>query len=84
MMAFEWGKYYKSEEWYEQQITDNVFERIAENYGVDADSLEQLTKEQYWEVKAWFEDELNEYSLLQAGWLNFRNMWQNVNDDFDD
>ncbi len=83
-MAFEWGKYYKSEEWYEQQITDNVFERIAENYGVDADSLEQLTKEQYLEVKAWFEDELNEYSLLQAGWLNFRNMWQNENDDFDD
>ena len=69
--------------WYEQQITDNVFERIAENYGVDADSLEQLTKEQYLEVKAWFEDELNEYSLLQAGWLNFRNMWQNENDDFD-
>ena len=83
-MAFEWGKYYKSEEWYEQQITDNVFERIAENYGVDADSLEQLTKEQYLEVKAWFEDEINEYSLLQAGWLNFRNMWQNENDDFDD
>ena len=83
-MAFEWGKYYKSEEWYEQQITDNVFERIAENYGVDADSLEQLTKEQYLEVKAWFEDELNEYSWLQAGWLNFRNMWQNENDDFDD
>ena len=83
-MAFEWGKYYKSEEWYEQQITDNVFERIAENYGVDADSLEQLTKEQYLEVKAWFEDELNEYSLLQAGWLNFRNMWQNENNDFDD
>ena len=83
-MAFEWGKYYKSEEWYEQQITDNVFERIAENYGVNADSLEQLTKEQYLEVKAWFEDELNEYSLLQAGWLNFRNMWQNENDDFDD
>ena len=83
-MVFEWGKYYKSEEWYEQQITDNVFERIAENYGVDADSLEQLTKEQYLEVKAWFEDELNEYSLLQAGWLNFRNMWQNENDDFDD
>ena len=83
-MAFEWGKYYKSEEWYEQQITDNVFERIAENYGVDADSLEQLTKEQYLEVKAWFEDELNEYSLLQTGWLNFRNMWQNENDDFDD
>ena len=65
-------------------MTDYVFERIAENYGVDADSLEQLTKEQCWEVKAWFEDELNEYSLLQAGWLNFRNMWQNVNDDFDD
>ena len=83
-MAFEWGKYYKSEEWYEQQITDNVFERIAENYGVDADSLEQLTKEQYLEVEAWFEDELNEYSLLQAGWLNFRNMWQNENNDFDD
>ena len=83
-MAFEWSKYYKSEEWYEQQITDNVFERIAENYGVDADSLEQLTKEQYLEVKAWFEDEINEYSLLQAGWLNFRNMWQNENDDFDD
>ena len=83
-MAFEWSKYYKSEEWHEEQITETVFQRISENYGVDASSLEQLTKEQYLEVKAWFEDELSEYSLLQPGWSNFRNMWQNENDDFDD
>ena len=81
-MAFEWGKYYKMEEYHEGQITDTVFERITEHYEVE--DLETLTKEQFLEVKNWFDNELNEYSVLQQGWLNFKNMWQNENDDFDD
>ena len=83
-MAFEWGKYYKMEEYHEGQITDTVWDRIGEHYGIDSNELETLTKDQFLEIKHWFENDLNEYSILQQGWLSFKNMWQNENDDFDD
>jgi len=80
-MAFEWDRIYKTEENYESDITDRVYEVVCEYYGID--EVDELTPEQLDEVAA-FRDELNEYSVMQVGFSNLISWvegvhWENEN-----
>lgn len=76
-MAFEWNRMHKWEENFEQQITDSVFEFVCEQYGVD--EVSHLSLEQFKEVNQFYE-EMNEYSVLHAGFVNLTNHWQDENE----
>lgn len=77
-MAFEWNRMHKWEENHERNITEDVEEYICEYYGVE--SIEDLTKEQIDKIEV-FRSELNEYSIMQIGFSNVINIWENVQDE---
>jgi len=72
-MSFEWNRIYKWEENHERNITEDVFEYVLEYYG--AEEIEELTQEQIDEISA-YRDELNEYSIMQIGFSNLINQWE--------
>ena len=75
-MAFEWPKIYKSEEWFEQQATEWVFDYICEFY--DVEDIEDLTEEQIEEIVQYRENDLNEYSPMQMGFSNIITQWEDA------
>ena len=77
-MAFEWNRMHKWEENHERAITEDVEEYICEYYGVE--SIEDLTKEQIDKIEV-FRSELNEYSIMQIGFSNVINNWENAQDE---
>ena len=70
-----WRKPYKTEEYYERMICDQVWEQIMEHFG--AEEITEITPEQMKEVEDWREENLHEYSLLQVGFSNFIQQWEN-------
>ena len=75
-MAFEWPKIYKSEEWFEQQATEWVFDYVCEFY--DVEDIEELTELQIEEIVQYRENDLNEYSPMQLGFSNIIAQWENA------
>jgi len=74
-MAFEWNRIHKWEENIERDITDSVYEYVLEYYGVD--EIEGLSEEQIKEIEK-FRDELNEHSIMQLGFSNLLNQWEDT------
>ena len=74
-MTFEWHKISKYEENYERDITDNVYDYVRDYY--DVDEIDDLTEEQMDEVKT-FRDEYNDYSVMQIGFSNLINDWEDT------
>jgi hypothetical protein len=78
-MAFEWPKIYKSEEWFEQQSTEWVFDYVCKFYNVE--DIEELTEEQIDEIVQYREYDLNAYSPMQLGFSNIIAQWENAQDE---
>ena len=77
-MAFEWNRIHKHEDNIESDVTDRVFEYVFEYYGVE--ELSELTQEQISQIED-FRDKLNEFSVMQIGFSNLINQWENENDE---
>ena len=75
MEKFEMRKPHKAEEYYENQIIEQVYEVITEFYGVD--EITEITQEQINDIEEWREEWLSEYSVLQVGFSSFMNQWEN-------
>lgn len=69
-----WHRPHKSEEYYEREICDQVWEQITEHFGVG--EITEITPEQMKEVEEWREENLSEYSVLQVGFSNFISQWE--------
>jgi hypothetical protein len=78
-MAFEWPKIYKSEEWFEHQATEWVFDYVCEFY--DVEDIEDLTEEQIDEIVQYRENDLSDYSPMQMGFSNIINQWEDAQDE---
>ena len=78
-MAFEWPKIYKSEEYFEYQATEWVFDYICEFY--DVEDIEELTELQIEEIVQYRENDLNEYSPMQLGFSNIIAQWESAQDE---
>lgn len=74
-MTFEWNRIHKWEENYEREITENVYDYVRDFY--DVDEIDELTEEQIQDVAA-FRDEHNEYSVMQIGFSNLINEWEDA------
>ena len=77
-MTFEWNRIHKHEDNIEIDVTDRVFEYVFEYYGVE--ELSELTQEQISQIED-FRDKLNEFSVMQIGFSNLINQWENENDE---
>lgn len=80
-MAFDWNRIHKHEEQVENDIYDRVAEQICEFYNVE--DIADLTSEQMNEVRAFVDNELSEYSIMQRGFTDVfnyyeDNQWQNM------
>jgi hypothetical protein len=76
-MSFEWNRIHKWEENIERDVTDAVYERVTEHYGVE--EIEELTAEQVQELELYRNESLNEYSVMQIGFSNLINHWEDAN-----
>ena len=74
-MSFEWNKIHKYEDNYEREITDNVYDYVRDYF--DVDEIDDITEEQMDHVKT-FRDEYNEYSVMQIGFSNMINDWEDI------
>lgn len=77
-MAYEWPRMYKNEEYYENEIRDDVVRHICEYFGVD--DIIDLTREQYQDVIKYRDEELSEYSVMQVGYSLALYQWEMEND----
>ena len=80
-MAFDWNRIHKHEEQVENDIYDRVAEQICEFYNVE--DIADLTSEQMNEVRAFVDNELSEFSIMQRGFTDVfnyyeDNQWQNM------
>lgn len=71
---YSWSRIYKNEEYYQHQIADDVAEHVCAWFGVE--DITDLTEEQISEVIA-YREELNEYSVMQVGYSDVINLWEN-------
>jgi len=77
-MSYEWPRMYKNEEYYENQIRDDVVQHICEYFEVE--DIVDLTREQYLEVMKYRDEELNEYSVMQVGYSLALYQWESENE----
>lgn len=77
-MAYEWPRMYKNEEYYENEIRDDVVRHICEYFGVE--DIIDLTREQYLDVIKYRDEELSEYSVMQVGYSLALYQWEMEND----
>jgi hypothetical protein len=75
MKEFEWNRIHKWEDNIEQTVTEWVTEYITDYYEID--EIEDLSAEQVESIEA-FRDELNEFSVMQIGFSNVINWWENA------
>mgnify|MGYP001158627200 FL=1 len=73
-MAFEWNRIHKHEEQVENDIFDRVSEQICSFYNVE--DVADLTIEQMDEVRAFVDNDLSEYSIMQRGFTDVFNYWE--------
>ena len=76
-MSFEWNRIHKWEDNIEREVTDAVYEYVCEYY--DIDDVEELTAEQVKELDVYRNETLNEYSVMQIGFSNLINYWEDAN-----
>ena len=76
-MSFEWNRIHKWEDNIEREVTDAVYEYVCEYYGLD--DVEELTAEQVKELDVYRNETLNEYSVMQIGFSNLINYWEDAN-----
>jgi len=77
-MSYDWPRMYKNEEFFENQITDDVVQHICEYF--DVVDIVDLTREQYEEVVKYREETLNEYSVMQVGYSSALHQWESENE----
>ena len=77
---FHWDKMYKHEENIERDITERVEEYVKEFYNVD--SIYDLTDDQINELDNFRNNDISEYSVMQIGFSNVINDWEN--EEYDD
>jgi hypothetical protein len=77
-MSYEWPRMYKNEEYYENQIRDDVVDHICEYFGIE--DIIVMTREQYDEVVKFREEQLNEYSVMQIGYSLALQQWELENE----
>jgi hypothetical protein len=75
MKEFEWNRIHKWEDNIEHTVTEWVTEYIIDYYEIDG--IEDLTAEQIESIEA-YRDELNEFSVMQIGFSNVINWWENA------
>ena len=80
MEKFEMRKPHKAEEYYENQIIEQVYEHITEFYGVD--EITEITQEQINDIDNFRNNDLSEYSVMQIGFSNLINAWEDA--DYED
>ena len=73
-MAFDWNRIHKHEEQVENDIHDRVAEQIREFYNVE--DIADLTSEQMNEVRAFVDNELSEYPIMQRGFTDVFNYYE--------
>jgi hypothetical protein len=69
-MSFEWARVYKSEDYFDQLITESALEYILEFYGVE--ELEELSYQHLKEIEEWVDTE-NPY-IMGIGIRNVMHM----------
>jgi hypothetical protein len=72
-MSFNWDRIHKWETNIEDDILRSCEEYICEFYGVDL--IDDLSKEQIDEVRK-FQEELNEFSVMQYGLRTVLELWE--------
>ena len=77
---FHWDKMYKHEENIERDVTERVEEYVKEFYNVD--SIFDLTDDQINELDNFRNNDISEYSVMQIGFSNLINDWEN--EEYDD
>lgn len=73
-MSFDWNRIHKHEEQVENDIFDRVSEQICSFYNVE--DVADLTIEQMDEVRAFVDNDLSEYSIMQRGFTDVFNYWE--------
>ena len=73
-MAFDRNRIHKHEEQVENDIFDRVSEQICSFYNVE--DVADLTIEQMDEVRAFVDNDLSEYSIMQRGFTDVFNYWE--------
>ena len=73
-MSFDWNRIHKHEEQVENDIYDRVSEQICYFYNVE--DVADLTIEQMDEVRAFVDNDLSEYSIMQRGFTDVFNYWE--------
>tara|TARA_B100000123_G_scaffold272065_1_gene253459 strand:- start:640 stop:912 length:273 start_codon:yes stop_codon:yes gene_type:complete len=73
-MSFDWNRIHKHEEQVENDIYDRVSEQICSFYNVE--DVADLTIEQMDEVRAFVDNDLSEYSIMQRGFTDVFNYWE--------
>ena len=73
-MSFDWNRIHKHEEQVENDIFDRVSEQICSFYNVE--DVADLTIEQMNEVRAFVDNDLSEYSIMQRGFTDVFNYWE--------
>lgn len=74
-MAFQWNRIHKHEEAIENEIFERVKEAIGNHY--ELENIENLTQEQVDEIIEWQEQELPNDSVMQIGFDDVINYWEN-------
>ena len=73
-MSFDWNRIHKHEEQVENDIFDRVSEQICSFYNVE--DVADLTIEQMDEVRSFVDNDLSEYSIMQRGFTDVFNYWE--------
>ncbi len=73
-MSFDWNRIHKHEEQVENDIFDRVSEQICSFYNVE--DVADLTIEQMDEVRTFVDNDLSEYSIMQRGFTDVFNYWE--------
>ena len=73
-MSFDWNRIHKHEEQVENDIYDRVSEQICSFYNVE--DVADLTIEQMDEVRAFVDNDLSEYSIMQRGFTDVFAYWE--------
>lgn len=78
---FHWDRIHKHEEQVENDIYDRVQEYVLEFFEVDC--IEDLTQSQIDELESFRNNDLAEYSVMQSGFADVIQQWEN-DQEYDD
>ena len=78
MTKFEWFRMHKDEEHLEREAYSCVESAICTCY--DVEDITTLTQEQWDDIMAWREENVNEYSPMYGGFADVYNVWEMENE----